>query len=157
MKFFTGFLFASCCFWGLACKNTPSDNKAQLPQQASEIMLTDARLPADFVEFYRRFHSDSLYQIEHINWPLAGKQARQIDSGHVDLEEVRWQPETWRMQHAVDFSTGEFVQEFEPLGDVMVIERIRTPGREFSLERRFAKGASEEWSLIYYRDMYESN
>lgn len=39
----------------------------------------------------------------------------------------------------------------------MVIERIRTPGREFSLERRFAKGASEEWSLIYYRDMYESN
>lgn len=48
-------------------------------------MLTDARLPADFVEFYRRFHSDSLYQIEHINWPLAGKQARQIDSGHVEF------------------------------------------------------------------------
>lgn len=139
----------------LACRNQPAGT-SNLPAQPMETLQTDAALPADFQAFYGKFHADSLYQIAHISWPLSGKIARQLDSAHVALEETDWQPETWRMQHTVDFSTGEFVREFEPLGDVMVIERIRTPGSEFSLERRFAKRPDGEWQLIYYRDMYES-
>ncbi len=138
-----------------ACQNQPSGSNAALPAQPAETMQTNAQLPADFVEFYKRFHSDSLYQMSHIDWPLSGKLARQVDSSHVDLESTKWRPETWRFQQAVDFSKGEFVQDLEPLGDVMVIERIRTPGNEFSLERRFAKRPDNEWELIYYKDMYE--
>lgn len=139
-----------------ACKNKPAEGNATLPAQPAETTQSNAQIPSDFPGFYAQFHSDSLYQLAHIHWPLSGKFAKQVDSSHVDLQSIKWQPETWRMQHAVDFSKGEFVQELEPLGDVMVIERIRTPGSEFSLERRFAKRADNEWELIYYKDMYES-
>ena len=33
---------------------------------------TASRLPEDFVAFYERFLQDSLYQMEHINFPLEG-------------------------------------------------------------------------------------
>ncbi|MBL7804859.1 MAG: hypothetical protein JNL02_14055 [Saprospiraceae bacterium] len=152
MKLLFGLLLTLAVF--TACRNNPSG--AKLPEQPSETMLNAAGLPADFVPFYRQFHRDSVFQMGHIDWPLSGKMANQVDSGTVDLQEIKWTPENWNLQHEVDFSTGEFVQEFEPLGDVMVIERIRTPGSEFSLERRFAKRPDGEWQLIYYRDMYES-
>lgn len=147
--------FSLLCIFS-ACRNQPSEGNSKLPAQPSETMQTNAQLPSDFPQFYSRFHSDSLYQVSHIHWPLSGKFARQVDSSHVDLESTKWQPESWRFQQAVDFSKGEFVQDLEPLGDVMVIERIRTPGNEFSLERRFAKRPDDEWELIYYKDMFES-
>lgn len=113
-----------------------------------------SELPADFAVFYQKFHQDSLYQVAHIVWPLQGQTGVQVDSTHSEKRPTQWQKETWRMHRAVDFSDGDFIQEWTPMSETLLIERIRTKGANYALERRFAKSGAE-WELIYYADMQE--
>lgn len=140
-----------------ACQSKP--NPANLPSQPAETTQTDAGASpsSDFQQFYAKFHTDSLYQIAHINWPLPGQDVVQSDSMHADLVHKDWQLAEWRMHRAVDFSAGEYEQELQLLGDVMVIERIRSAGTNYGLERRFVKRPNGEWELIYYSYMHEIN
>lgn len=140
-----------------ACQS--NTNPANLPSQPAETTQTDAGAsqPPDFQQFYTKFHADSLYQIAHINWPLPGQDVVQSDSTHADLVHKDWQREEWRMHQAVDFSAGEYEQELQLLGDMMVIERIRSVGANYGLERRFVKRPNGEWELIYYSYMHEIN
>lgn len=117
-------------------------------------MALPSELPADFVAFYQKFHTDSLYQMGHIIWPLLGQTSVQVDSTHSEKQPTQWQKENWRMHRAVDFSKGDFLQEWTPMSETLLIERIRTTGANYVLERRFAKSGNE-WELIYYADMQE--
>lgn len=117
-------------------------------------MTLPSELPADFAVFYQKFHQDSLYQMAHIVWPLQGQTSVQVDSAHSEKRPMQWQKETWHMHHAVDFSDGDFIQEWTPMSETLLIERIRTKGANYALERRFAKSGNE-WELIYYADMQE--
>jgi|GEM_PF-469715 len=132
----------------VACTQKPA------PQTVA-VSNTTAGLPEGFTDFYDRFHADSLYQIAHIVWPLEGKTNVQIDSTKSMILDTTWLPEYWQMHRPVDFGKGEYRQQVEQLGDVLVIERIFTQVGNFGLERRFAKSPSGEWELIYYSDMIE--
>lgn len=153
MKQFAFFVLALTMLAACKSKTDPSN----LPGQPAQTTLTDSAgaPPPDFQQFYAKFHADSLYQVAHINWPLPGMDVVQTDSSHADLVHKEWQPAEWRMHQAVDFSSGDFEQELQLLGDVMVIERIRTAGANYGLERRFAKRPNGEWELIYYAYMHE--
>lgn len=109
------------------------------------------RIPDDFLTFYEEFHSDSLFQLAHISWPLRGE--ARIDS--TSRGEIQWKKEQWKIHRRVDFEKGEYKQELQMVGDVVVVERIRTSMGNFGLERRFAKQSDGSWELIFYTDMHE--
>ena len=144
MKFFPlYFLFAFCFF---ACKNQP--------KAAEQVTQASVQLPPDFLDFYEKFHRDSLYQMAHIIWPLQGDTDEQVDSTHFQKKNTTWEQSAWRMQK-MDFNQDDYVFDRQMLGDLLVIERIRPKTANYGIERRFAKQGDGEWSLIYYSDMQE--
>ena len=147
MKYLSPFFVVITLF--SACKNQP-----QTGTQAEEVVKTSVQLPQDFLTFYEKFHRDSLYQVEHVVWPLQGDTSEQIDSTHYKKAATRWQPESWRMQR-LDYNPNDYIRDVQMLGDVIVIERIRAKSANYGIERRFAKQPDGEWALIYYSDMQE--
>ncbi len=128
-------LFVS--FW--ACKKKESNLTSNAPQTVV--------LPSDFEAFYEKFHTDSLYQLQHISFPLKG-----IPMGADSLSLAKgyyFLPEYWVLQHKVDFSDGKYTRDFQLLGENIVTETILQTDEPYGMQRRFAKMGTE-WSLIYY-------
>jgi hypothetical protein len=123
-----------------ACKNE---------QKASDADIAEApELPAGFSDFYQQFHSDSLYQVAHIVFPLEGL-PNNADSATVASKTFRWTPENWLMQKQFDFQVSEYKREIVPLTESIVMERILHKSGQFGMVRRFAI-VGGEWHLIYY-------
>ncbi len=106
-----------------------------------------AKLTNGFIQFYDRFHSDSVYQMEHIVFPLEGIPAR-LEDGIVP-EGFAWQKETWKLHKLFDGSDGKFVQTLDEVGNALVIDQIKDTAGDYGMQRRFAK-MGDEWFLIYY-------
>jgi len=104
---------------------------------------------ADFDNFYKKFHRDTVFQLEHITFPLPGFPSF-ADSMTIERDDFYWQKENWTMQQEVDFESGEFEQELQHLGN-LVIERVFLKEGVF-IERRFSK-LDGTWKLIYYSDL----
>lgn len=109
---------------------------------------TAGNLPEDFTTFYQRFLTDSLYQIEHIVFPLEGIPDN-ADSAIVAGGGFRWQKENWVMHKLVDPADSDFDIHFETFGDEIVTENLIHRSGQYALVRRFAK-QGEAWNLIYY-------
>lgn len=101
----------------------------------------------EFSRFYKAFHQDSLFQIEHIQFPLQGIPSN-ADSAMLADRSFRWQKSDWIMHKPID-PDGEFKQSFLPVDDELIIENIMHQSGQFAIERRFAK-MGEKWMLIYY-------
>jgi hypothetical protein len=144
MRFFLWILSGAVLFF--ACKNQP--------KEAEQVTQSSVQLPQDFLVFYEKFHQDSLFQMEHIVWPLQGDTDEQVDSAHYQKKNAEWRPETWHIQK-MDFNQNDYIIEYKMLGDVLVIERIRPKTANYGVERRFAKQGEGEWALIYYSDLQE--
>ena len=144
------FLFVSSIVIFVQCKNPQNSNPP-----ASNDEATKVELPAGFEAFYQKFHTDSVYQMAHITWPLQGSKGLQIDSVTNENHAQTWQASEWRMQKLDLIESGEYIREMNPIGDMMVIERIRAKAVPYGIERRFAKQANQEWELIYYMDIFE--
>lgn len=143
MRFFLSlFLFAPFFF---ACKNQP---------KTAEDVQTTVQLPQDFLDFYKKFHEDSLYQMEHIVWPLQGDTDEQVDDTHFQKKTTTWQQANWRMQK-MDFNQNDYIIKYEMLGNIIIVEHIRPKAANFGIERRFAKQGDGQWALIYYSDLQE--
>lgn len=103
---------------------------------------------SDFYRFYQEFHRDSLYQIEHIIFPLEGL-PQEVDSLTLSRGDFRWERETWTMHRPFDFQTSEFQRELIPMSESLVVERIVHQSGQFGMVRRFAR-IGDDWYLIYY-------
>ncbi len=136
----------------LSCKNKPSGDSS-VPAQAEQVESGTANLPEGFNDFYEKFHRDSLFQVNHVIWPLQGEKSVQTDSSTTEVQAYSWTPETWIMHHPIDYSTNDYVREVNMMGDFMVIEVVKTRMYGYGIERRFAKQANGDWALIYYSDM----
>ena len=139
-----------------ACRDTApsSANTPAVTEQTTQ--APNSQLPADFNAFYQKFHTDSLYQIAHIVWPLQGLSSVEVDSGRQEKQAIFWEPAKWRMHRPVDFRSGDFKRDLQVLGDELVVERISYVAANFGLERRFVRSSQGEWELIYYSDMLET-
>ena len=120
-----------------------------------EATVTTVKLPDGFEDFYQAFHADSLFQMQHINWPLQGLKGVMIDSARSGTETIWWQPEQWHLQRLDWVGTGDYEQEWSTLNDKLVIERIRAKSVPYGIERRFSKQPDGNWELIYYADIHE--
>ena len=128
-----------------ACKNksqTPTTPAPDSPAQG---------LPEGFQDFYQKFHSDSIFQLSHIVFPLQGLPDN-ADSLTIAQEDFRWQPNNWVIQRPFDFEMSEFKRQLIPVNEQMVLERIVHQSGQYGMVRRFARVAGE-WHLIYYAGM----
>lgn len=103
---------------------------------------------SDFDAFYSKFHRDSLFQMEHITFPLEGLPAN-ADSLALNTNDFRWQKENWQMHKPFDSKEGEFDIEFSSFGQDLIIEKVMHKSGTYGMLRRFAR-ISGEWHLIYY-------
>lgn len=95
---------------------------------------------ADFVKFYNDFHSDSIFQMAHVKFPL---KKTPMNSGN-----EYWTTEDWVLHRPFSDHGGKFKRDFNVLGS-LIIENIIDANGFFSMERRFAK-LSDGWKLIFY-------
>lgn len=132
----------------VACRERSAPPPPTLP--------TADEVPADFRTFYERFHADSLFQVQHISWPLPGQTTEETSEGELKRKPTYWERENWHFQRAVDFSAGEFKQQLHTVEGQYVVERISyAAAPNYALERRFMRRSDGEWELVYYADMQE--
>lgn len=117
-----------------ACKSKEKDSQV-------------AGLPADFEVFFQKFHTDSLYQMEHIIFPLEGH-IRVMENQIEIINPIKWEKEGWIMHKPFNDHGGTFEQKYL-MTDDLVVEKISDKSNFFKMERRFAK-LGEDWTLIYY-------
>ena len=123
--------------WIVIKKGCQPASTTDVLQSAQSTATTIVEIPEDFPEFYERFHTDSLYQITHIIWPLSG----QSDS-------TRWTQEEWIMHKPFDNTSGEFTRDLDNFEGI-ITETISHNQGWFHLKRTFAQ-MDEEWMLIGY-------
>lgn len=112
----------------------------------------EKNLPDSFVEFYIQFHIDSIYQMDHIVFPLEGIPAlTDTIIRPEDFENFKWQKEDWVLHKNISELKNSFQREYQEY-EGMIIETISHSSQTFSMTRRFAK-LGEEWHLIYYAAM----
>ncbi|MFN0014053.1 MAG: DUF4348 domain-containing protein [Saprospiraceae bacterium] len=141
-----------CVLALVACRDkNPAPAQAEQPTQAQ-----GDQEPADFSEFYHKFHTDSLFQIAHISWPLQGLTTVRKDNNQQQPQAIYWEKATWTMHRPVNFATGEFKRSLQVLGNELVVEQISYAAASYGLERRFVRGDNGEWELIYYADMHQT-
>lgn len=90
-----------------------------------------------------------MFQKTHITFPLPGFPSF-ADSMTIERGNFYWEEKDWSVQQEIDFESGDFEQELQVLGN-LVVERVFLPEGVF-IERRFYKNDGE-WKLIYYSDM----
>jgi hypothetical protein len=149
-KFKSGILaFAIGCFTLVACKK---NQKTAIKEP--EISVEEKQILApDFLEFYKKFHSDSLFQMAHIQFPLQGYPT-QVDNDTTVYADpnFRWQADNWRMHRMEAFSDTAFTRQFEAPLPMLVSETIQQRNSPFKMFRRFYK-RDNDWFLIYYGAM----
>lgn len=139
---FKFFIVIACLMLGLiACKNK------QYVESDEDVALYDTK---EFLSFYERFSTDSLFQMQHIIFPLEGIRSLQ-DSLDVVGPDFKWEEDTWVVHGPFDDMNGQFNREFLSMKGI-VIEKISDQSGSFSMERRFGR-LSSGWYLIYYREM----
>ncbi len=104
---------------------------------------------AGFDQFYKQFHTDSLYQMQHIDFPLRGIPAA-ADSVQMNSA-FEWTAEEWVMQKIIPDTLG-FKHQFVGVDHDLVSEYIIQPNNIFAIERRFFY-RDGDWHLIYYAAM----
>lgn len=118
---------------------------------SSEADVTDT-LPGDFVVFFDRFHEDSVYQMEHILFPLEGLPASTGDGDTLTTTRYFWQKADWKKHNHFTDPGRNFEQWYEVLDERIIEHWIQLNGTNLCMKRRFAK-LDDGWFLIYYQGM----
>lgn len=137
-----------------SCKNSPT-RPVDSQVQAITGQTQFEQLPESFKAFYIKFHEDSLFQMEHIVFPLEGL------PDHADPEDVQVNPfyytiDQWILHKLFDPKSNTIV--YLELGGIIIEERITEKKYGLTIIRRFANSSSG-WRLIYYGGLnkYVSN
>ena len=123
--------------YGLLLFATFTSCKQAEKSDSTPNLAEEGDIPSDFLQFYMRFHSDSLFQLNHIDFPIDRKK-----------ENEQWTIDNWKMHTAFDDMGGQFQQTFKNFNG-LIIEYVRDQSGAFSLEKRFVK-SSEGYKLMYY-------
>ena len=116
---------------------------------SAEVDTSEKSLPADFYGFYDQFHTDSLFQMSHIVFPLSG--VTQEGDTLLTLVATQWLENDWTLHKPFDNHGGTFERNFTNNKGI-ITETIIGNGGMFSLEKRYSKLAGE-WHLIWYQGL----
>jgi hypothetical protein len=146
MKLFKnqGIFTLFCLIFILIFTNCKRKGESLLKEQPNEI-------PTDFAQFYEKFHSDSVYQMSHIQFPLDGYPTN-ADSVSIADKNFHWTADTWVMHTMKAFNDSLYTRTLEvPLAGI-VNETVYQKNTPFGMVRRFFK-RGDEWYLIFYSGM----
>jgi len=115
------------------------------------IVSDESALPTDFRIFYADFHQDSVFQLEHVSFPLEGLPAY-ADSIQMIPGNYKYKREDWSLHRGFNDNEGQFERKFNILSENMIIETIKDDQNGIGMQRRFAN-SDGEWRLIYYADI----
>lgn len=146
IKIFALFVIMFISFWSCKEKMEQAANE----ETPENIVEEKEALPDDFMAFYDQFGADSVFQMEHIVFPLDGEKALS-ESGVAGIHLTKWQKEDWKMQRTFNDMDGTFQREFISFHGI-VSEAIQDKSGEFSMLRRFSK-IGDQWMLIFYQEM----
>lgn len=124
----------------LSCQNKKSDSSVL---SKKEIIKNAEK----FDVFDERFHSDSVFQISRVDFPIDGISI----SG---FNRHNWTRENWQFLN-VPVSENNLIENYEHSlvkTDTLVIERFWIPESSFEVERHF-KLIKNKWFLVYYDDI----
>ncbi len=143
-------LILSLLFIGLSfslifsCRYTNSSEGRENNMEPDSLMES-------FMAFYQQFHRDSLFQINHIIFPLEGLPDN-ADSLTIALGNFRWKKEEWKMQKPFDFEFSEYGRKISQPAPGIIEEIIYHKKLPYLMTRRFSH-FNGEWYLIYYAGM----
>ncbi len=127
----------------------------QPKQPASETTIEESEvdtLPADFVQFFNRFHEDTAYQMAHITFPLAGMPPTKGTGDTIMQERFFWQRDTWTKHKHFNDPGGDFDHWYLVLNERIIEHWIQLKGTNMYMKRRFAK-LDDDWYLIFYQGL----
>lgn len=112
-----------------------------------------------FKDFYKKFYSDSTFQISRVTFPLKGFNSDEYDEELGDKNPPYfWQKKDWNFLSTLDKDTvvydkkewiEEYRREIKHNKDSTVIEKIYIVDSGFIEERKFKKNRNK-WYLIFY-------
>jgi hypothetical protein len=103
----------------------------------------------DFQEFYVRFHKDSVFQMQHITFPLQGIPDNVANASNYDSS-FKFESSDWTINKPIDLEKSQFKRSLQPIGNHLIVEQLVHSSGSYGMERRFAK-IDGEWMLIYYQ------
>lgn len=98
-----------------------------------------------FLEFYKRFHEDSIYQLQHIDFPLNG-----IEKSPDHVNHTYWLSDQWKPHKPISLP-ADYTQQFYITND-SIIDIIQDQSATFIMKRIFIK-KEQDFELIYYEEM----
>ena len=104
-----------------------------------------------FDEFYKRFHLDSVFQMEHVLFPLKGLPAN-ADSAAIAGGTFEWKVEDWKLHRPFDTEDQMYQIELQAITPDLFQEIIFHKLSGYAITRRFAR-VNNDWYLIYYSGM----
>lgn len=102
-------------------------------------------IPEHFWKFYRQFHTDSIYQMQAIQFPLEG-----IIKQETKGLRHKWVREQWKMHRKPENLAG-FDISYAHYGS-LIEEVIEDRTAHFRMLRRFSQ-KDTSWTLIFYEEM----
>lgn len=144
-------IIATCVVMSLnSCKQRPAEvSSAEGMTEDTTVIDT---LPADFVEFFDKFHGDSAYQMAHIVFPLEGLPPSNNLSDTIPGQRFFYQREDWVIHNRFTDPGGNFEHWYEVIDERLIEHWVQLKGTEMVIRRRFAK-LDDGWYLIYYSGM----
>ena len=125
------------------CKKS---DQQESPEKVKNITEDEYNFPNEsFKEFYLKFHTDSIYQIQHTVFPLEGIPMFYDDEIHT--LPYFYQKEDWTMQRMFDLKEKGYKHVMEDLGFVIKERFIDSKG--YGIERRYMQNG-KDYFLIYY-------
>ena len=105
------------------------------------------KLNESFDTFNIQFHSDSIYQISRVAFPIGGKYVE-------GFEKYKWTQNNWRFLKTQVLKNNKIEDCKHSLiqNDTLVIEKFWIDNSGFKLERKF-KRVNGKWYLTYYDDI----
>ena len=137
------FFFVLLIVFAFGCGNSSG-------KKSGEVSLTQEE---SFLNFRKKFLRDSVYQLEHITFPLSG----QPDKAHVGDTlpngDFVWTKENWDIHRELDPARSGFQVKYTWLTDNLVEELLINEQVGLGMMRRFSRIDEDEWELIYYVGM----
>lgn len=124
-----------------------SDLNSKIPNVDRVARFAKRELPENFDEFNKKFHSDSIFQVSRVDFPIEGK--------HITgFEQSNWTRKNWQFQVipvAEKTEIGEYQHSIIKT-DTLITEKFWIDNIGFEVERQF-KLIKNKWFLIYYNDI----
>ena len=103
----------------------------------------------DFQVFYKKFHSDSVFQVSRIRFPLHGQWANLVDFGEKrEFYDRTWTRDNWTMEKDHDYSDRAYRYKISYRLDT-VLDQTYVVHTDFSVSKFFVLDKGK-WYLSYY-------